>query len=83
MQYATYVNAFPLILAHMGPGPCLSVPVGCERSLKAPPAQTLHVPYQSRSQWARAILDFVAEQLPGRSLRSFADGGYATKDDVR
>ena len=32
---------------------------------------------------ARTILDFVAEQLPGRSIRSLADGGYATKDSVR
>jgi hypothetical protein len=29
---------------------------------------------------ARAILDFVAEQLPGRPIRALADGGYATKD---
>jgi hypothetical protein len=65
------------------PGHCLSVPVGCELSLKAPQAQTLHVPYQSRSQLARAILDFVAAQLPGRSIQSLADGGYATKDYVR
>src|SRR5436309_6314045 len=65
------------------PGHCLSVPVGCELSLKAPQAQQLHVPYQSRSQLARAILDFVAAQLPGRAIRSLADGGYATKDYVR
>ncbi len=65
------------------PGHSLSVPIGCELYLKAPQAQTLNVPYQSRSQLARAILDFVAEQLPGRSIRSLADGGYATKDYVR
>ena len=65
------------------PGHCLSVPVGCELYLKAPQAQTLNVPYQSRSQLARAILDFVAEQVPGRPIRSLADGGYATKDYVR
>src|SRR6266581_1540480 len=65
------------------PGHCLSVPVGCELYLKAPQAQALQVPYQSRSQLARAILDFVAEQLPGRAIRSLADGGYATKDYVR
>jgi hypothetical protein len=65
------------------PGHCLSVPVGCERYLKAPQAQQLHVPYQSRSQLARAILDFVAEQLPGRTIQSLADGGYATKDYIR
>jgi DDE superfamily endonuclease len=65
------------------PGHYLSVPVGCELSLKAPQAQTLHVPYQSRSPLARAILDFVAEQVPGRPIRSLADGGSATKDYVR
>jgi hypothetical protein len=65
------------------PGHYLSVPVGGELSLKEPQAQSLNVPYQSRSQLARAILDFVAEQLPRRSIRSLADGGYATKDYVR
>jgi hypothetical protein len=65
------------------PGHGLSVPVGCELYLKEPHAQTLNVPYQSRSQLARVILDFMAEQLPGRSIRSLADGGYATKDYVR
>jgi len=44
------------------PGHDLSVPIGCELYLKAPQAQTLHVPYQSRSQLARALLDFVAQQ---------------------
>jgi len=44
------------------PGHCLSVPVGCALYLKAPQAHQLPVPYQSRSQLARAILDFVAEQ---------------------
>jgi hypothetical protein len=57
--------------------------VGCELYLKEPQAQSLNVPYQSRSQLARAILDFVAEQLPGRSIRSLADGRYATKDYSR
>ena len=33
--------------------------------------------------WPVTILDFVAEQLPGRPIRSLADGGYATKDYVR
>ena len=65
------------------PGHSLSVPVGCELYLKAPQAQTLNVPYQSRSQLARAILDFVVEQAPGRPIRGLADGGYATKDYVR
>ena len=65
------------------PGHDLSVPVGGELSLTAPQAQTLNVPYQSRSQLARALLDGVGEQVPGRPIRSLADGGYATKDFVR
>jgi hypothetical protein len=65
------------------PGHRLSVPVGLELYRKAPPAQQLNVPYRSRSQLARAILDFMAEQLPGRPIQSLADGGYATKDYVR
>ena len=65
------------------PGHGLSVPVGCELYLKAPQAQTLNVPYQSCSQLAGAILDVVADQLPGRAIRSLADGGYVTKDYVR
>lgn len=65
------------------PGHSLSVPVGLELYLKPAQAQKLNVPYRSRSQLARDILDFMAEQLPGRQLRSLADGGYATKDYVR
>jgi len=65
------------------PGHSLSIPVGLELYLKEPQAQTLNVPYRSRSQLARDILDFMAEQLPGRPIRSLADGGYATKDYVR
>lgn len=65
------------------PGHHLSVPVGCELYLKEPQAHTLHVPYRSRSQLARDILDFIAAQLPGRPIQSLADGGYATKDYVR
>ena len=65
------------------PGHCLSVPGGGERSRKAPQAQQRHVPYQSCSPLARAILDFGAEQFPGRSLQSVADGGSAPKDSVR
>jgi hypothetical protein len=62
------------------PGHSLSVPIGLELYLKPAQAQALNVPYRSRSQLARAILDFVAEQLPGRPIRALADGGYATKD---
>ena len=65
------------------PGHSLSVPVGLELYLKPTQATALNVPYRSRSQLARDILDFLAEQLPGRPIRSLADGGYATKDYVR
>jgi hypothetical protein len=65
------------------PGHRLSIPVGFERYLKPAHAHTLGVPYRSRSQWARDILDCMAEQLPARHLRSLADGGSATKDYIR
>ena len=65
------------------PGHSLSVPVGLELYLKPEQAQKLNVPYRSRSQLARDSLDFLAAQLPGRPIRSLADGGYATKDYVR
>jgi hypothetical protein len=65
------------------PGHALSVPMGLELYLKPAQAQKLGVPYRSRSQLARDILDFAAEQLPTRPLRSLADGGYATKDYIR
>ena len=65
------------------PGYSLSVPVGLELYLKPAQAQQLHMPYRSRSQLARDILDFVAQQVPGRPIRSLADGGYATKAYVR
>ena len=65
------------------PGSFLSVPVGCELYLKAAQAHQLNVPYRSRSQLARDILDFLAQQVPDRPIRSLADGGYATKDYLR
>jgi hypothetical protein len=65
------------------PGHSLRVPVGLERYLKPAQAHKRNVPYRSRSQLARDILDCMAAQLPGRQLRSLADGGYATKDYVR
>jgi DDE superfamily endonuclease len=65
------------------PGPSRSVPAGLELYLKPAQAQKLHVPYRSRSQLAHDMLTFIAEQLPGRPIRSLADGGYTTKDYVR
>jgi hypothetical protein len=65
------------------PGHSLRVPVGCALYLKAPQATPLHGPYRSRSQLVRDMLDFLVEQVPERSIRSLADGGYATKDSVR
>jgi hypothetical protein len=57
------------------PGHSLSVPVGLELSRKPAHATALHGPYRSRSELARNILDFIARQLPGRPIRSLADGG--------
>jgi hypothetical protein len=65
------------------PGHSLSVPVGLELDLKPAQATALNVPYRSRRELARDILDFIARQLPGRPIRSLADGGYATKDYLR
>jgi hypothetical protein len=65
------------------PGHSLSVPIGLELYLKPDQAKALNMPYRSRSQLARAILDFLAEQVPGRPIRSLADGGYAPKDYAR
>jgi hypothetical protein len=62
------------------PGHRLSIPIGFELYLTPEPAQELGVPDRSRRQLARAILNFVAEQLPKRHIRSVADGGYATRD---
>jgi hypothetical protein len=62
------------------PGHSLSVPIGLELYLKPAQATALNMPYRSRSQLARTMLDFLAEQLPGRPIRALADGGYATKD---
>src|SRR5918912_1367475 len=50
------------------PGHSLSIPIGLELYLKESQAHQLHVPYRSRSQLARYILDCLAEQLPGRSI---------------
>jgi hypothetical protein len=61
------------------PGHCRRVPVGCALSRTAPPAPQRNVPYRSRRQWARDLLDVLAPQWPGRALYALADGGYATK----
>lgn len=65
------------------PGYSLSVPFGLELHLKPAQAQQRNVPYRSRSQLTRDSLDFMAQQVSGRPIRSLADGGYATKDYVR
>ncbi len=57
------------------PGHSLSVPIGLELYLKPPQATALKVPYRCRSQLAHTLLDCVAEQVPGRPIRSLADGG--------
>jgi hypothetical protein len=65
------------------PGHSRSVPLGRALSRNPDAAKALNVPYRSRSQLARAILDFMAAQVPGRPIRSLADGGYATQAYAR
>lgn len=65
------------------PGHSVTIPIGLELYLKAEQAHQHHQPYRSRSALARASVDFVAAQLPGRPIRVLADGGYATKEFLR
>jgi hypothetical protein len=65
------------------PGHHLSLPIGLERSLKEPLADTLGLPSRSRSPLARRIVDLAAEPLPERRLHVVGDGGFATRAFVR
>jgi hypothetical protein len=65
------------------PGHHLSLPIGLEVYLKAKLAGKLGVPYQSRSQLARGMVDWAAKQLPTRRLRVSGDGEFATKAFLR
>jgi hypothetical protein len=65
------------------PQHCLSVPSGLSLSLKEEQAHKLKRPYHSRRARARAIVDFVATQLPARQMRVLGDGGYATTECLR
>ncbi len=65
------------------PGQKVSIPIGLSLYLKEGQARKLKPPYQSRSALARAIVDFVAAQLPTRQIRVLGDGGYATKECLR
>jgi hypothetical protein len=65
------------------PGQQVSVPLGLSLYLKEGQARKLKQPYQSRSVLARAIVDFVATQLPTRHVRVLGDGGYATKESLQ
>jgi len=65
------------------PGHHLSLPIGLELSLKEPLANTLKVPYRSRSTLARRIVDHVATTLPTRTIHVATDGGYATQAFLR
>lgn len=59
------------------------MPIGLELSLKEDLARQLKVPYWSRAQLARRMIDLAAQQLPDRRLRVVADGAYATKAFLR
>jgi hypothetical protein len=65
------------------PGHSVTLPMGLELYLKEEQARRYNQPYHSRSALARAMVDFVAAQLPGRPIRTLADGGYATKEFLR
>jgi hypothetical protein len=65
------------------PGHALSVPIGRELSLKDTLANTLKVPYRSRSTLTRRIVDHIAAELPTRAIRVATDGGYATQAFLR
>ena len=65
------------------PGHHLSLPIGLELYLKEPLANTLKVPYRSRSTLARRIVDHVAATFPTRAIRVATDGGYATQAFLR
>src|SRR5712692_9994845 len=67
----------------MWPGHHLSLPIGLELYLKDTLANTLKVPYRSRSTLARRIVDHVAAELPTRAIRVATDGGYATQVFLR
>jgi hypothetical protein len=60
--------------AHAVAGHRLSVPPGLALSRKEPQAHQFHVPYRSRRQLARDILNFLAEQLPYAALIAFEAG---------
>lgn len=57
----------------------LNVPIGIELYLKEHCAKELELPFKSRSQLARKLIDRVAKRLPHRNIRVTVDGDYATK----
>jgi hypothetical protein len=65
------------------PGHFVTIPMGLELYLKEEQARRYNQPYRSRSALARAMVDVVAAQLPGRRIRALGDGGYATKEFLR
>jgi hypothetical protein len=65
------------------PGHCVTVPSGVARYLPAEHAHTDTLPDRARRALARPIVDFVAAQWPGRTIRVLAAGGDATKACLR
>ena len=61
----------------------LKIPIGLKLYVKAHWAKALNIPFQSKSQLARAIIDPLAMLLPQRCIRVTADGGFATKIFLR
>ena len=57
----------------------LSIPIGIELYLKERWANELELPFKSRSQLARKLIDRTANILPHRNIQVTVDGDYATK----
>lgn len=57
----------------------LNIPIGIQLYLKERWANTLELPFRSRSQLARELIDRAAHILPHRIIQVTVDGDYATK----
>jgi hypothetical protein len=83
LRRLNFVLGTMLVPTRLWPGHFLAVPIGLEVYLKEKQARKRQVPYRSRSALARAMVDTVATELPGRQIRMLGDSGYATKECVR
>jgi len=61
----------------------LRIPIGLKLYVKKHWAEVLNIPFQSKSQLARKMIDPAAKLLPHRCIRVTADGEFATKAFLR